>query len=153
MKRFVSRGLPLALFLMGFMLLVVGVLYLITPVEALPAFLGGIQRSGLHADAYRTKRADVALILGVLLLIASWWVYRRSVERLPELPIAEDSAEPSNAPRKDLHSDHLEGRLTLLVSPAQLPLPKLAQDDGASVRRLLEVDRELRERLGPGMAE
>jgi hypothetical protein len=97
MRGFVSRGLPLALFSIGFVLLVVGVLYLITPAEALPGFLGGIQRNGLHADAYRTKRADVALLLGVLLLTASWGVYARSVERLP-LPgrITEDPPETSS---------------------------------------------------------
>jgi hypothetical protein len=100
MKRFVSRGLPLALFVVGFALLVIGVLYLITPVEALPAFLGGIQRHGLHADAYRTKRADLALILGVLLLIASWRFYRRSVERLPKPEhLSEDSSEKWSATR------------------------------------------------------
>jgi hypothetical protein len=98
MRRFVSRGLALALFSMGFVLLVLGVLYLITPAEALPGFLGGIQRKGLHAHAYRTKRADVALILEVLLLTASWWVYRRSVER-PSLPerITEDPSETSSS--------------------------------------------------------
>ena len=96
MKRLVTRALPLALFVAGFVLVVVGVLYLITPVEALPAFLGGIHRNGLHADAYRTKRADVALVLGVLLLIASWWVYPRSVSRLRRSErIAEDSSESS----------------------------------------------------------
>jgi hypothetical protein len=100
MKHLVARTLPLALFVAGFMLFVVGVLYLITPVEALPAFLGGIHRNGLHADAYRTKRADVALILGVLLLAASWWIYTRSVARLVlRERIAEDSPETSSAPR------------------------------------------------------
>jgi hypothetical protein len=78
MNRLVIRMLPLALFVVGFVLFVIGVLYLITPVEGLPAFLGGIHRDGFHADAYHTKRADVALILGVLTLIASWWLYARS---------------------------------------------------------------------------
>ena len=82
MKRFVGRSLQLALFVVGFTLFVVGVLYLITPVEALPSFLGGIHREALHAGAYRTKRADVALILGILALIASAWLYRRSVLRV-----------------------------------------------------------------------
>ena len=36
---------------------------------------------------------------------------------------------------------------------AEFPLPKLAQYDCARVRRLLEVDQELRERLGPRIAE
>jgi hypothetical protein len=81
MNRF-SRTLLLTLFVTGFVLFVVGVLYLITPVESLPAFLGGIHRGGLHADAYRTKRANVALIVGVVALITCWWLYARSAARL-----------------------------------------------------------------------
>ena len=80
MRRFV-RAFPLVLFIAGFGLLVVGVLYLITPVEALPRFLGGSLRAGLHAGNYHTKRADVALFLGVGCLVASGWLYPRSVWR------------------------------------------------------------------------
>ncbi len=81
MRRFVVRSFPLALFIAGFALLVVGVLYLITPVEALPTFLGGSLRASLHAGNYHTKRADVALFLGVGCLVASGWLYSRSVWR------------------------------------------------------------------------
>ena len=81
MRRFVVRAFPLALFIAGFALLVVGVLYLITPVEALPTFLGGSLRASLHAGNYHTKRADVALFLGVGCLVASGWLYPRSVWR------------------------------------------------------------------------
>ena len=80
MRRFV-RAFPLVLFIAGFGLLVVGVLYLITPVEALPRFLGGSLRAGLHAGNYHTKRADVALFLGLGCLVASGWLYARSVQR------------------------------------------------------------------------
>ena len=81
MRRFVVRSFPLALFIAGFALLVLGVLYLITPVEALPRFLGGSLREGLHAGNYHTKRADVALFLGVGCLVASGWLYPRPVWR------------------------------------------------------------------------
>ena len=81
MRRFVVRSFPLALFIAGFAFFVVGVLYLITPVEALPTFLGGSLRAGLHAGNYHTKRADVALFLGVGCLVASGWLYPRSVWR------------------------------------------------------------------------
>lgn len=99
MNRLVRRTLLLALFVTGFVLFVVGVLYLITPVGALPAFLGGIQREGLHADVYRTKRADVALIVGVLFLIASGWLFARSAARseLQNIP-AESSGDFSRRP-------------------------------------------------------
>ena len=100
MNRVVRRALLLALFVGGFMLFVVGVLYLITPVEALPAFLGGIHREGLHADAYRTKRADVALIVGVLFLIASAWFFARSAARSEPQDIPpESSGDLSGRPR------------------------------------------------------
>jgi hypothetical protein len=85
MNRLISRTFLLALFVTGFVLFVLGVLYLITPVEALPSFLGGVHREGLRTGAFRTKRADVALILGTLFLIASWWLYARSTPRL-DLP-------------------------------------------------------------------
>ncbi len=81
MRRFIVRALPLVLFIAGFALFVVGVLYLITPVEALPTFLGGSLRAGLHAGNYHTKRADVALFLGVGCLVASGWLYPRTVWR------------------------------------------------------------------------
>ena len=74
----VSRMLQLTLFIVGFTLSVIGVLYLITPVEALPTFLGGMHHQGPNAGAYHAKRADIALILGVLALIASAWLYARS---------------------------------------------------------------------------
>jgi hypothetical protein len=88
MHRTVGRAFQLTLFILGFALSVVGVLYLITPVEALPSFLGGMHREGLRAGAYHTKRADVALILGVLALITSGWLFARSarLRRSPSLP-------------------------------------------------------------------
>jgi hypothetical protein len=106
-RRFVVRALPLALFIAGFALLVVGVLYLITPVEAVPTFLGGSLRAGLHAGNYHTKRADVSLILGVGCLVASWWLYPRTVwrrsgpsERAPGRGAVEPVSETETAPRK-----------------------------------------------------
>ena len=72
------------LFMAGFALMVVGVLYLFTPVESLPSILGGLHHGGNHAGAYRTKRADVALILGVLTLIACVWLSVRSAPVLRE---------------------------------------------------------------------
>ena len=104
MRRFVVRALPLALFIAGFALLVVGVLYLITPVEAVPRFLGGSLRAGLHAGNYHTKRADVSLILGVGCLVASWWLYPRSVWR------RSGSSESSRAcSRYAASSEHVPG--------------------------------------------
>jgi hypothetical protein len=81
MKRMAGRTLQLTLFVAGFVLFVVGVLYLITPVEALPTILGGIHREGLHAGNYHTKRADVALVFGLACLIASGWLYTRPPSR------------------------------------------------------------------------
>ena len=107
MRRFV-RAFPLVLFIAGFALLVVGVLYLITPVEALPRFLGGSLRAGLHAGIYHTKRADVALFLGVGCLIASGWLYPRTVwrrggssERAPGRGAAEPVSDTETAQRED----------------------------------------------------
>jgi hypothetical protein len=84
MTHLVGRSFQLALFVAGFVLSVIGVLYLITPVEALPSFLGGMHHDGLRAGAYHTKRADVALILGILALIVSGWLYARSAARIRE---------------------------------------------------------------------
>ena len=107
MRRFVVRALPLALFIAGFALLVVGVLYLITPVEAVPRFLGGSLRAGLHAGNYHTKRADVSLILGVGCLVASGWLYPRSVwrrggpsEHVPGPGAVEPVSDTETAPRE-----------------------------------------------------
>jgi divalent metal cation (Fe/Co/Zn/Cd) transporter len=74
----VGRTIQVALFITGFALIVIGVLYLMTPVEALPSVLGGMRHGGIHAGAYHTKRADVGLILGIVALIASGWLYARS---------------------------------------------------------------------------
>jgi hypothetical protein len=84
MKQSVSRILFLALFLAGCGLTALGIIYLITPVASLPTFLGGIHHGQLHSDAYRTRRADVALILGVLALITSGWLAARTVGILRE---------------------------------------------------------------------
>lgn len=84
MIRLTSRTLLMALFITGFLLLVIGVLYLVTPVDALPSFLGGPQRGGFHPDAHHTKRAAAALALGVLTLGATAWLFARSVARLRE---------------------------------------------------------------------
>lgn len=81
MSKFVDRTLPLTLFVVGFALVVVGVLYLVTPVEALPSFLGGIHHGRI---AYHTKRADATLILGVISLAVSTWLFRRSIARVRE---------------------------------------------------------------------
>ena len=69
MKRFVGRSLQLALFVVGFTLFVVGVLYLITPVEALPSFLGGIHRADVHVEprfepVQDPPEADVLPVIG-----------------------------------------------------------------------------------------
>ena len=108
MRRFVVRGFPLALFIAGFALFVVGVLYLITPVEALPRFLGGSLRAGLHAENYHTKRADVALFLGVGCLVATGWLYPKSVwrrggpsEHVPGRGDGELISDTETAPRED----------------------------------------------------
>jgi hypothetical protein len=84
MKQSASRILFLGLFLAGCGLTALGILYLITPVASLPTFLGGIHHGQLHADAYRTRRADVALFLGVLALITSGWLAARTVGILRE---------------------------------------------------------------------
>jgi drug/metabolite transporter (DMT)-like permease len=78
MDRFLNRILPMALYVIGAVLGIIGVLYLVTPAASLPSFLGGIH----HPGVYHTKRADVALILGVLALGAAWILYVRSIRHL-----------------------------------------------------------------------
>ena len=91
--RRVSRTFHLTLFIIGFTLSVVGVLYLITPAEALPSFLGGMHHEGLHAGTYHTKRADIALILGVFTLIASGWLYARSARLREPVWVPNDASD------------------------------------------------------------
>ena len=78
---FVNRALPVIFYFVGYVSVVLGVLYLITPVGSLPTFMGGIHHGRL---AYHTKRADVALILGLIILAASTWLFRRSIARVRE---------------------------------------------------------------------
>lgn len=84
MFRLTSRTLLLALLITGFVLIVIGVLYLITPMDALPSFLGGPRHGGFRPDARHTKRAGAALALGALALTATGWLFARSVARLRE---------------------------------------------------------------------
>lgn len=84
MNRLSSRTLLLALLITGFVLIVIGVLYLITPMDALPSFLGGPRHGGFRPDAHHTKRAAAALVLGVLTLTATGWLFASSVARLRE---------------------------------------------------------------------
>lgn len=83
-NRLTSRTLLLALLIAGFILIVIGVLYLVTPMDALPSFLGGPRHGGFRPDARHTKRAAAALTLGVLTLTATGWLFARSVARLRE---------------------------------------------------------------------
>jgi hypothetical protein len=82
MKQSLTRILFVVLFLAGCGMTALGVLYLTTPIEALPTFLGGIHH-GFHA-AYRTRRAYVFLSLGGSALVASAWLAARAVESLRE---------------------------------------------------------------------
>jgi len=68
-----SRAVPLALALVGLVLLVVGILYLTIPASSLPSVLP--HRPSAQPSV---KRGSVAVVVAVLCFLGAWLVARRA---------------------------------------------------------------------------
>jgi hypothetical protein len=62
--------------IIGVLAIVVGIIFLVEPAKSLPSFLGTITHPASRASAHRTTRGAVALVIGVVCLIAAWLVNR-----------------------------------------------------------------------------
>jgi drug/metabolite transporter (DMT)-like permease len=71
--RAASRAVPLALALVGLVLLVAGILYLTMPASSLPSVLP--HRPSAQPSV---KRGSVAVIVAVLCLVGAWLATRRA---------------------------------------------------------------------------
>ena len=58
--------------------MVAGVIYLVEPAKSLPSILGTITHPRSRANANRPLRGAVALVAGVIGLVAAWFVRRLS---------------------------------------------------------------------------
>ena len=68
-----SRAVPLALALVGLVLLVIGILYLAMPASSLPSLLP--HRPSAH---HGIKRGSVAVIVAMLCFLGAWLAARRA---------------------------------------------------------------------------
>lgn len=64
------------LLIIGVLAIIAGILYFTEPAKSLPAVLGTITHPASRADAHRSTRAWVALVVGVVCLVVSWPVGR-----------------------------------------------------------------------------
>lgn len=64
------------LLIIGVLAVVAGILYFAEPAKSLPGVLGTITHPAARADAHRSTRGWVALVVGIVCLAASWPVGR-----------------------------------------------------------------------------
>ena len=70
----VGRVVAIVLLVAGIGLLVAGLLYYALPADKLPPFLGRLP----HVTAHRSERAQAGVFGGGVLLVASFFTFRRS---------------------------------------------------------------------------
>jgi hypothetical protein len=56
--------------------IIAGIIYFAEPARSLPSVLGTITSPASRANAHRSTRGLVALVVGVILLIAAWFASR-----------------------------------------------------------------------------
>lgn len=56
--------------------IIAGIMYFAEPAKSLPSILGSISHPASRAAAHRSTRGIVALVVGVVCLIAAWFVNR-----------------------------------------------------------------------------
>jgi len=65
------------LLIIAVLAIVAGIIYLTEPAKSLPSILGTITTPASRANAHRTTRGWTALAVGVICLVAAWFVRRR----------------------------------------------------------------------------
>ena len=69
------------LVIIGVLALVAGIIYFLEPAKSLPSILGTITHPASRANAHRSLRGIIALVVGVICLVAAWFVGRRGTSR------------------------------------------------------------------------
>ena len=64
--------------IIGILAIIAGILYFTEPARSLPSVLGTITSPASRANAHRNLRGAVALVIGVVLLVAAWLAARSS---------------------------------------------------------------------------
>jgi amino acid permease len=69
--------------IIGVLAIVAGIIYFVEPAKSLPSILGTITHPASRASAHRSLRGTIAVIVGVICLVAAWLVSRagRSTRR------------------------------------------------------------------------
>jgi amino acid permease len=69
--------------IIGVLAIVAGIIYFVEPAKSLPSMLGTITHPASRASAHRSLRGTIAVIVGVVCLVAAWLVSRlgRSARR------------------------------------------------------------------------
>jgi protein-S-isoprenylcysteine O-methyltransferase Ste14 len=70
-----KRMIALVLAIIGVLFLILGVVYLAVPAHSLPGFIGYIKNGG---TGKHNLRMATSFVVGVILLVAAWFVNRRS---------------------------------------------------------------------------
>jgi amino acid permease len=65
------------LLIIAVLAIVAGIIYLTEPAKSLPSILGTITTPASRANAHRTTRGWTAIAVGVICLVAAWFVRRR----------------------------------------------------------------------------
>ncbi len=72
----VKMVVVIVLVVIALLAIIAGILYLAEPAKSLPSILGTITHPASRANAHRPARGAVALIVGVICLVAAWLVGR-----------------------------------------------------------------------------
>jgi uncharacterized membrane protein HdeD (DUF308 family) len=64
------------LVIIGILAIIAGIIYFSEPAKSLPSILGTITTPASRANAHRTSRGTGALVVGVICLVAAWFVGR-----------------------------------------------------------------------------
>ena len=65
------------LLIIAVLAIVAGIIYLTEPAKSLPSILGTITTPASRANAHRTTRGWTAIAVGVICLVAAWFIRRR----------------------------------------------------------------------------
>jgi uncharacterized membrane protein HdeD (DUF308 family) len=71
-----TTAVIVVLAIIALLAIIAGIMYLAEPAKSLPSILGSISHPASRATAHRTTRGIVALVVGVVCLIAAWFVNR-----------------------------------------------------------------------------
>jgi hypothetical protein len=64
------------LVIIAILAIIAGIMYFAEPAKSLPSILGTITQPASRADKHRPARGAVALVVGVICLVAAWFVGR-----------------------------------------------------------------------------